>query len=271
MRQIMLKRTISSLAILAIGLPVLMIGGIPYFLLIAFLLVAAAWEYSIMFRAAGRNPSRLVLLGGIFIVIAVRSFFPAYSLPALEILILLALAIHLFDYERGQDGAALDFGITISGLIYLGWVGAYLLDLRSLPNGAWWVFLALPCVWMADSGAYVIGAAYGKHKMAARLSPKKSWEGYWAGVFTALLSGMFFAFAYTTWGPLDVAIWQGGLLGLLVGLLTPLGDLGESMFKRQVNMKDSGNIIPGHGGAFDRIDSWLWGAILSYYFIVWFL
>jgi phosphatidate cytidylyltransferase len=267
----MLKRTISSLAILAIGLPVLMIGGIPYFILISFLLVAAAWEYSIMFRAAHHNPSRLVLLGGTFFVTATRAFFPVYSLPALEIFILLALTIHLVSYERGRDSAVIDFGITISGLIYIGWIGSYLLDLRSLSNGAWWVFLALPCVWMADVGAYTIGAAYGRHKIAPRLSPKKSWEGYWAGVFTAVLAGLFFSFAYNTWGPLDVPLWKGGLLGLLIGLLTPLGDLGESMFKRQVGMKDSGNIIPGHGGAFDRIDSWLWGALIGYYYIVWFL
>jgi phosphatidate cytidylyltransferase len=267
----MRKRTISSLAILAIGLPVLMLGGIPYFILIAFLLVAAALEYSIMFQAAHHKPSRLVLLGGTFFVAGARAFFPAYSLPVLEIFILLALAIHLFDYERGRDSAVIDFGITISGLIYIGWIGGYLFDLRNLENGAWWVFLALPCVWMADVGAYSIGSAYGKHKMASRLSPKKSWEGYWAGVFTAVLTGIFFSFAYNTWGPLNVPIWQGGLLGLIIGLLTPLGDLGESMFKRQVGMKDSGNIIPGHGGAFDRIDSWLWGAVLGYYFIVWFL
>ncbi len=265
------KRTISSLAILAVGLPVLMFGGIPYFLLISFLLVAAAWEYSNMFQVAHHKPSRLVLLGGTFLITSARAFFPTYSLPVLEVFILLALAIHLFKYERGQDGAVLDFGITISGLVYIGWIGSYLIDLRSLPNGAWWVFLALPCVWMADIGAYTIGSAYGRHKIAPRLSPKKSWEGYWAGVFTASLAGMFFSFAYTTWGPLSVPIWQGGLLGLFIGLLTPLGDLGESMFKRQVGIKDSGNIIPGHGGAFDRIDSWLWGAILGYYFIVWFL
>lgn len=267
----MLKRTISSLAILAIGMPALMMGGIFYYGLISLLLLIAAWEYSIMFQAAHHKPSRLALLGGTFFVSATRTFFPDYSLPALEIFVLLALAIHLVQYERGKDSAVIDFGITVAGLVYIGWIGSYLLDLRNLPNGAWWVFLALPCVWMADVGAYSIGAAYGKHKMAPRLSPKKSWEGYWAGVLTAVLAGMFFSYAYSTWGPLNVPIWQGGLLGLLIGLLTPLGDLGESMFKRQVGMKDSGNIIPGHGGAFDRIDSWLWGAVIGYYFIVWFL
>lgn len=265
------KRILSTLAIFVIGLPALMFGGLPFYLLVGFLLVAASFEYATMFRAAHHQPSRLILLGGTFLVSAARAFYPDYSLPVLEIFILLALAEQLLKYERGRESAVLDFVITVSGLIYIGWLGSYLLDLRRLPDGAWWFFLALSCVWMADVGAYTIGAAYGRHKMAPRLSPKKSWEGYWAGVFTAILTGMFFAFAFTQWGPLQIPFWMGGLLGLFIGLLTPLGDLGESMFKRQVGLKDSGNIIPGHGGAFDRIDSWLWGSILGYYFIVWFL
>jgi phosphatidate cytidylyltransferase len=267
----MRKRTLTSLIILAIGLPALAFGGLPYFLLIGFLLIAAAWEYAAIFQTAGYHPSRPVLLGGTFVVILARGFFPDYGLAALEVSVLLALAVHLLAYERGRDDATLDFSITVAGLVYLGWIGAYLLDLRGLPNGAWWVFLVLPCVWMADIGAYMIGSAYGKHKMAPRLSPKKSWEGYWAGVASAVWAGMFFSFAFTTWGPLEITVWQGGLLGLTVGLLSPLGDLGESMFKRWVVMKDSGSIIPGHGGAFDRIDSWLWGCIIGYYFIVWFV
>jgi phosphatidate cytidylyltransferase len=267
----MIKRTLSSLALLSIGLPALMFGGIFYFLLIVFFVVTAAWEYTLMFRAAQYQPSRLILVGGTFVILFIRAFFPAYGLIAFEIFILAALAWHLFEYERGRDHATVDFAITVAGLTYVGWFGAYLLQLRNLQHGGWWVFLVLPCVWLADTGAYAIGAAYGRHKMAPRLSPKKSWEGYWAGAFTSFLAGVFLSFAYSTWGPLNVPLWQGGLFGLVIGLLAPLGDLGESMFKRQVGMKDSGNIIPGHGGAFDRIDSWLWGAVIGYYYIVWFL
>ena len=106
--------------------------------------------------------------------------------------------------------------------------------------------------------------------MSPRLSPKKTWEGFAGGALTAMLGGGFFAYAYSTWGPLQLPIWIGALFGLVVGLLTPLGDLGESMLKRQAGQKDSGTIFPGHGGAFDRIDSWLWGAVLGYYFIIWF-
>ena len=124
---------------------------------------------------------------------------------------------------------------------------------------------------MADSGAYSIGARYGKHKLAPRLSPKKSWEGYLTGVFTGTLYGGFFALAYSTWGPLEISIGQGAVLGLVLSVIAPLGDLGESLFKRPVGIKDSGTFIPGHGGAFDRLDSWLWAAVIGYYYIQWFL
>jgi phosphatidate cytidylyltransferase len=107
--------------------------------------------------------------------------------------------------------------------------------------------------------------------MTPRLSPRKSWEGYWAGVFTGVIAAMFFVYAYGRWGSLagDVTLWQAAALGMLLGLLTPLGDLGESMFKRQAHLKDSSDVIPGHGGFFDRIDSWLWAAPIGFFFIQW--
>lgn len=109
--------------------------------------------------------------------------------------------------------------------------------------------------------------------MAPRLSPKKSWEGYAASVITATWGGIFFAYAFTTYGNLagQITLWQGAILGFILGSLPPLGDLGESMIKRQSGIKDSSDIIPGHGGFFDRIDSWLWGAVIGYYFLVWFI
>ena len=255
---------------IVLGVPGLLIGGPFFFLAADFFLVLAAWEYVDMSQASGSRASRLLVVGGVFAITAARQFYPAASVPVFTFFVLLAMAIHLIDYERGRDNAALDFLASVGGLAYVGWVGAYLIDLRSLPDGGWWIMLVLPTVWMVDSGAYTIGARYGAHKMTPRLSPKKSWEGFWAGAFTGALSGGFFAFAYSTWGPLHLSIWQGALLGLIIGLLTPLGDLGESMFKRQAGMKDSGNLFPGHGGAFDRVDSWLWAAVLGYYFITWF-
>lgn len=257
--------------LLLVGFPALLVGGIPYFLFIGFLLTAAAWEYAEMFRAAGSRPARWLVIIAVALLAWARYYNPSASLPILTFSVLALMAHHLLDYERGADHGGHDFSVSLGALVYLGWVGAYLLDLRQLENGGWWVMFVLPCVWGADTGAYMLGAAYGKNRMSPRLSPKKTWEGFAAGAFTAMLMGGFLAYSYTTWGPLHLPVWVGAVFGLVVGLLTPLGDLGESMLKRQAGWKDSGNIFPGHGGAFDRIDSWIWAAVLGYYFIVWFI
>ncbi len=270
----MLRRTVTALSLLLIGIPIVILGGPLFFILIAIFMTGAAWEYIQMFKAVERDANTIVTVGGVFLILAARAFAPELALPVLAATIFIAMAVHLFAFERGRDQAALDFGVTVGGLIYLGWLGAYLLDLRNLsPGGGWYFMIVLPTVWLADSGAYSLGAAYGRHKMTPRLSPKKSWEGYWAGVFTGVLGGAFFVFAYKTYGYMtgEMTLWQGALLGLLLGVVTPLGDLGESMFKRQAHMKDSSGIFPGHGGFFDRIDSWIWAAVIGYYFIRWFI
>ncbi len=277
----MRRRLLTSIGLGLVIVPAILFGGIFYFTLIFVFVVGAAWEYLYMFRAVKVEPQMYITVGGVGLILAVRMFevrpfgFEPFqlSLPVFAALILAALTFHLIAYERGRNQAALDFCATVGGLVYLGWIGAYLLDIRNLPEGGWWFMLILPSVWLADSGAYSLGAAYGRHKMTPRLSPKKSWEGYAAGVFTGAIGGAFLAYAYSTFGNLggDVTPLQGAVLGLVLGILTPLGDLGESMFKRQSGLKDSGEAIPGHGGFFDRIDSWLWGAVIGYYFIVWFV
>jgi phosphatidate cytidylyltransferase len=272
-KRTMLRRTITAILLLLLGLPAVLLGGSLYFLLIVIFLLGAAWEYVHIFRKVGYEANLPLTLGGVLAILAARAFWTAAAVPILAALILLAMTLHLLSFERGRDQAALDFAVTLGGLIYLGWIGAYLIDLRNLPQGGWWLMLILPAVWLADSGAYSIGAAYGKHKLSPRLSPGKTWEGYWAGVFTGALSAAFLAFAYATWGSLNghITPLQGGLLGLVLAAVTPLGDLGESMFKRQAHLKDSGNVFPGHGGFFDRIDSWLWAAVIGYYFVQWFI
>jgi phosphatidate cytidylyltransferase len=92
------------------------------------------------------------------------------------------MAYHLFQYERGSQRAGTDFAVTLSGILYIGWLGAYLISLRRLPDGLWWLLTVLPAVWLADTGAYLVGSRFGRHKMTPRLSPKKSWEGYLGGI-----------------------------------------------------------------------------------------
>jgi len=269
----MLRRLLTTLVLTLIGMPAIILGGVFYFLLMATFLIGAAREYVQLYRAMKIEPQIHIAVGGVALIILARMFLPQVAMSVFAAGILAAMTYHLIAYERGRDQAALDFASTVGALVYIGWIGAYLFDLRNLPEGGWWFMLVLPCVWMADSGAYSIGRTYGRHKMASRLSPKKSWEGYAASVFTGALAGAFFVYAYSAYGNLagDITILQGTILGLILGALTPLGDLGESMIKRGSGIKDSSDIIPGHGGFFDRVDSWLWGAVIGYYFLVWFI
>jgi len=273
----LIKRTLAALALAAVGIPAMILGGIFYYVLITLLLGIATWEYGKIFRTAGYNASTPLLVGGVVLLSALRGlsasmgFSPDLAPAALTLLILAAMTWHLLDYEKGRDQAATDFTITVAGFVYLGWIGAYLIDIRNLPDGLWWLALVLPSAWFADTAAYFFGRRFGKHQLSPRLSPKKTWEGYWAGVFFGTIGTAGLAILWQRLGGPDLTLWQGAGLGAALSILTTLGDLGESMFKRQAGVKDSSNIIPGHGGVLDRIDSWLWAGALGYLLIVWFL
>jgi phosphatidate cytidylyltransferase len=264
------KRVFTALLLAAIGIPAVLAGGDIFLVLIGLLLLVAAWEYVHIFRKASFQPSEGVLLVGVLLLLWVRTRASAYEALTLSAIFLLAMTFHLFAYERGRDKAATDFAVTLGGILYLGWIGAYLVLLRDLPNGVWWFFLALPVVWLADTGAYFIGKRFGKHKLSPRLSPKKTWEGYLAGIVVGTLSGILFAALWQRFGGLSLSLEGGAWIGLILSVVTTLGDLGESMLKRQAGVKDSGRIFPGHGGVLDRMDTWLWASTIGYYLIFYF-
>jgi phosphatidate cytidylyltransferase len=228
-----------------------------------------------MFRIGRLQPAAVLIIAGTLALVFARFLDDGFenSPWILSLLVLAGMTYHLVAYERGRDQAGTDFGITMAGVLYFGWIGAYLISLRQLPEGLWWVLLALPIVWLADSGAYFVGRRWGRHKLSPRLSPKKTWEGYFGGVVVGVIGGGVLAaliarFAAPIGEALAITPMRGLILGLVLSTITTLGDLGESMIKRQVGVKDSGNLLPGHGGAFDRIDSWLWAGVLAYYVIV---
>jgi len=267
---IMIKRFLTAFVMAAIGIPAIIFGGVFYSSLIILFLGVAAWEYRRIFSAANCNASQPILVGGVLFIAITRAFFPAMAPAALTFSILIAMTWHLFDYEKGRDKAATDFAVTAAGIIYIGWIGAYLIDIRDLTNGLWWVMLVLPAEWLADSSAFFVGSRFGRHHLSHRLSPQKTWEGYWAGVFFGTFGTAGLAILWHSLGGPFVPWWKGAALGASLSILTTLGDLGESMFKRQAGVKDSSNLFPGHGGMLDRIDSWIWGAALGYFLILWF-
>lgn len=266
------QRALVVAVLLPVGLVVIYLGGLLFVAMVGLILSLAAWEYVKLMSAGGHDPAGAFVLSGVLAFVIGRALNEFASAPILlTSLILLTMVYHLIRYEQGQARAATDFGVSLGGALYLGWLGAYLISLRQLPFGLWWVLLVLPITWIADSGAYFVGSRWGRRKFSPRLSPKKTWEGYWGGVFAGTLGGLGLTFAWQALAgnTLPMAAWQGALLGLVLAAITPLGDLGESMVKRQVGQKDSGNILPGHGGMFDRIDSWLWAGVIGYYFITW--
>jgi len=269
-----LKRTVVTLILLPIGLALIAWGGWVYYGFITLILSLAAFEYIKLFQAGGFRPAKVLAIAATLVIALQRALvdFERADLT-LSLLILLAMAYHLIQFERGSQRAGVDFAITISCFLYIGWLGSYLISLRRLPDGLWWLLTALIAVWLADTGAYLVGSRIGKHKMTPRLSPHKSWEGYLAGIIFSVSGTVLAASFWPVWGGPGLVITplRSALLALVLSVLTILGDLGESMIKRQVGVKDSGNLLPGHGGVFDRIDSWVWAAVIGYYMILLYL
>ncbi|MGH2522946.1 MAG: phosphatidate cytidylyltransferase [Anaerolineales bacterium] len=263
-----------AILLLPVATWVIALGGVVYLLGILFIFGVAALEYVALFRLGQFRPARPLVLGGVLLLIVARQFeaqLPPYGLGLLfGLAIVLPLAWHLLDYERGAQASGTDFVITVGGIFYLGWLGSYLVALRALPDGLWWLLTVLPGMWLADSGAYSFGHTFGRRKMTPRLSPNKTWEGYAGSLFGgAVGAGLLAACWRIGAGPNSLVSWQTGLaVGALVGLLGPVGDLGVSMLKRQMGVKDTGTLLAGHGGALDRMDSWLVAAPVGYYFVI---
>lgn len=263
------QRLLAVLIMLPVGMLFIVLGGWPYTVFIAFVLAAAALELVKIFNVGKYSPSRLVLLPGVVLLSLARAWLGVSgSVWLLCALVLAAMLYHIVRYEQGVNTAGIDLMITLGGLVYLGWIGAYLVSLRWLENGMWWLMLFIFTIALGDSGAYFIGRALGKHKLSPRVSPNKTWEGYLGGVLTAVLGGLGLAALFHT-RVAAITLPVGAAAGLILGILAPLGDLGESLIKRQFGLKDSGRMLPGHGGFFDRIDSWLWAAVIGYYLVSW--
>jgi phosphatidate cytidylyltransferase len=261
-----------SVLLIPVAMWVVALGGVVYLLAVLLIFLLAALEYAQLFRVGGQRPARPLIVGGVLLLIAAQQYpalNPRHALVALAVLA--PLVWHLIDFERGASVPGTDFAVTVAGIFYLGWLGGYFIALRALPDGMWWIITVLSGVWLADTGAYAIGRVFGRHRLAPRLSPHKTWEGYAGSVLGgALGAGLLSVFWHIGAGPDSLLTWQSGaLLGGLIGLLAPLGDLGVSMLKRQMGVKDSGVLLAGHGGALDRMDSWLVAMAVGYYFVVW--
>ena len=257
-------RVKSALVFVPLLLLVSWLGGIVYFLFILVMLGIGAWEYWRLLKTLGYDVSFPLMLAGVELLLVLRQI-SGFAVTEWGLLaILLGSAIFsLVCYSKIEAQALLAFGLHVSGILYLGWLGGYFLSLAALPKGNWWVMVTFALVWMADLGGYIFGTKWGKHKMSLRLSPRKTWEGYLGGVIFGVGSGLLLSWLLRPVLP-ALAIWEGAVMGLVLALLTPFGDLFISMLKRAAGVKDSGTLIPGHGGILDRADTWLWAMMLGY-------
>jgi phosphatidate cytidylyltransferase len=268
------KRVLVAAILLPIGVAAIWLGGWYLSILVALFMGAAAWEYVSLFRSGGLQPGLFLVVGGTLFLLLGRTINGfGSSAWMISLVVLVCMTYHLVAYERGRDQAATDFAVSLAGIFYIGWLGGYFISLRSLPDGQWWLLIVLAGVMVADSGAYFIGKRFGRHKLSPRLSPKKTWEGYFGGILVGVPLTTLFAYLFSlAAGPgAGITPLWGALIGLVMAVLPTLGDLGESMVKRQMGVKDSGNILPGHGGAFDRIDAWLWAVVIGYYLVFYLL
>lgn len=258
------QRLISSAVLLPTALFLMFKGGWWFFTLILVVMTLATWEYVHMLRHHGYLAEYAFALPMLWAILLDFCFPDGHYLqPALAILLLLSLAWHVLG-DRTPTKVE-NWLMPLSGTLYIGWTAGHMLRLRALPRGGYLLFLAFGVTWLADSAAYFVGRAWGKHHMAPRLSPKKTWEGFAAGVVVATIGGAIIA------GLGNLSWIKGGVLGFLAATITPLGDLGISMIKREVGVKDSSNLIPGHGGMLDRVDSLLTASIIGYYYVIWIM
>lgn len=229
------------------------------------LIVFAAVELAVALRHAGRDIPRvptviaalaavpaayyLGLSGGWFAVLAGSAFVALWR-----------IAEQLLGRTRSTPRElALDLGLGVFVQAYVTFLGAFAIRLVAEPEGEWWTLTFLILVIVVDTGAYASGLTWGKHPMAPRVSPKKTWEGFAGAAVAGVVAGVLLAILL-----LGEPWWVGAIFGVVVLGTATLGDLAESLIKRDIGIKDMSSWLPGHGGFLDRLDSILPSAAAAY-------
>jgi phosphatidate cytidylyltransferase len=259
---VLVYRVFSAIILLPVVLAAAYWGGPLFASLVTAAALLSGFEFYRMMRRISHEPSYVA--GLTLIALALWDAYDPnlgivrWAVPAV---VMAMLVWHVL--QRDTAGFLVNWALTLTGAVYTGVLAGYLVSLRNLPNGLGWLLLTLVGTWTCDTVAFFVGSWWGRRGFFTEISPKKTLEGAVGGC----LAGIIVAAA---WGWfLGLALWQALLLGGLLVLGVTLGDLAESLIKRQVGAKDSGNIIPGHGGMLDRIDSLLFAGPIVYYFVTW--
>jgi phosphatidate cytidylyltransferase len=255
------RRFASGLVYGVVSLVAAYLGGAVLAGAVLLMAMLASREYQRMIVVAGHSPLRFLQYGlTAFLVIGVASLSPDVTLGVFVLIFVSSLVWQITRVGEGQE-PYVEWALTLAGAVYLGWLPAHFIILRALPGGLNWMLLTLAGAWSCDSIAYLFGKAFGKHAFFPDVSPRKTREGAAAGwvggTLVVTLLGLVLG---------SPIVWAAGL-GMVASLATICGDLAESLIKRQMGVKDSGGLVPGHGGMLDRIDSLLLAVVLVYYYV----
>ncbi len=264
-----MNNTITRIIVAVVAIPLILLvsywGKIPFLIFVAAIALLAFLEYSKFSEKKEFVPKYFI--GSVAVeLIVLNAYFNFAKSEILFAAILLFLVIaKLFE----EEGSALkDLGGSLLGIFYIGLFASFLVEIREIypqefftyERGGYVIISMFATIWICDSAAFFIGTAIGKHKLYKRISPNKSWEGAIAGFLFAvatMIAAKFLVLEFLNWAQIIS-------LGVAIGLFGQMGDLIESMFKRDAGVKDSSAIIPGHGGIFDRFDSLLFSAPFVY-------
>lgn len=256
------EAVITALVLLALIVICALIGTAAFFVLASAVVLIALYELLVALRKTGHRPVVWFGLacGAAMLVVAYLERH-VYLPVVLAATMYGAFALALRSGRGPMAGS--DVAWTLLGVAWVGGGGAGAVSILMLDNEGLLLLIAYVLITAADDiGAYFVGTSLGRHKMAPSISPAKSWEGWFGGFVSAVGVGALFALALN---PLELI--DGLLLGAIVGVFAPVGDLVESMVKRELKIKDSGNVLPGHGGLLDRLDAILFCAPAAYLYL----
>ncbi len=278
-----MSNSIQRLLTAAIGIPLLYVvfklGGIIYLLFIMGVVLVGQLEYHNILESKNLPyAKKRGLILPLLLVLASYFGYYAFGLFFTGIIItLLVLELRKADFNE----IVLNIGTTLLGLIYIGWFLSHAILLRNVDNiqairaytnnqdstadiGFFFVIIAVACTFANDTGAYYTGRMIGTHKLTPKISPGKTIEGTIGGILASILVAIVVNYIFHS--PMN-SEWTVGL-GLLIGLSAVFGDLVESSIKRGAGIKDSGELLPGHGGVLDRFDSLIFVFPVTYYFVL---
>lgn len=250
----MRQRIITGVAAGLLFITLTVVGGWIYTGLLVLLAIIGFTEYARMNGVAWSHPSSLLGYAGVLLFVLPWSDWGIVIPSVLTIVWMLAfLLLSLTVITKNQttiDGAAL----MLLGALYVGYGFAAMIEVRQVElHGLFWTFLSFGCIWASDIGAYFTGRAFGKTKLWPSISPNKTIEGALGGVALSLVVSTMFAW----FAPEIIALPKALLIGLIAAVAGQFGDLIQSAYKRVRDIKDTGTLLPGHGGVLDRCDSWL--------------